>query len=190
MSGPTLPALGLDLATRAGYAVRFSNKSKIRKGLELNLISGVAEMKVVTPSAATKNKPADHPGLRFNKYRQFLIELIETHGIKTIFYEEPAGSNKTGGNTLQVAVGFKVITLEVASIYDIPCRGFHIATVKKHATGSGKLNSDKQAMIDAALDRFPGQEWVSHKPTKRAPWTLDDNQADALHVLDCGLVAD
>jgi hypothetical protein len=147
-------------------------------------------MKVVTPSAATKNKPADHPGLRFNKYRQFLIDLIETHGIRSIYYEEPAGSNKSGGNTLQVAVGFKVVTLEVASIYDIPVKGFHIATVKKHATGCGKLNSDKQAMIDAALERFPGQEWVSHKPTKRAPWTLDDNQADALHVLDCGLVSD
>lgn len=187
MIEPLLPALGLDLATRAGYAVRFDSFPRIRKGLDESLISGVIDLKVVTPSQATKTNPADHPGLRFNKYRVFLVEQIEKHGIRSIYYEKPVGGSGQGGAMARVAHGLEVLTLEVASVYDIPATGYHVNTIKKHATGFGGASKDKQKMIDAALDKFPGQEWVEHKPTKRAPWTLDDNQADALHVLDCGL---
>lgn len=190
MSEPTFPALGLDLATRAGYALRTSEKMILKKGINLTLFSGVIDLSIVTPSQATENRPASHPGLRFNKYREFLIQMIEKHDVKVIYYEKPVGGRNMGGAKAQVAIGLEVVTLEVASVYGLPVTAFHVNTVKKHATGFGGANKDKQPMIDAALERFPGQEWVSHKPTKRAPWTLDDNQADALHVLDCGLVSD
>jgi Holliday junction resolvasome RuvABC endonuclease subunit len=44
------------------------------------------------------------------------------------------------------------------------------ATVKKHATGKG--NAKKFEMVRAAREKWPGQH------------INDDNQADALHVLD------
>jgi len=190
MSEPNYPALGLDLATRAGYAFRLGHSDRCLAGRHLTLFSGVIDLSVVTPSQATKNKPASHPGLRFNKYRVFLVDLIERHGIQAIYYEKPVGGANMGGAKAQVAVGLEVVTLEVASMYEIPVKAFHVNTVKKHATGSGKANKDKQPMIDAALDKFPGQEWVEHEPKRFKPWTLDDNQADALHVLDCGLHSD
>ena len=50
----------------------------------------------------------------------------------------------------------------------VPYQGVPVATIKRHATGKG--NADKAAMISAAVNRG----W---NPT-------DDNQADALWILD------
>tara|TARA_R110000796_G_scaffold173868_1_gene290846 strand:- start:32082 stop:32666 length:585 start_codon:yes stop_codon:yes gene_type:complete len=191
MNTPSFPALGLDLATRAGFALRVRRGACLNaSGLDTNLISGVLDLSVVTPSAATAKKPASHPGLRFNMYRVFLVDTIERHGVRALYYETPVGGANMGGARARVAVGLEIITLEVASVYGLPVAGFHVNSIKKHATGSGKASKDKQPMISAALEKFPGQNWNAHKPTKKAPWTLDDNQADALHVLDLGLHTD
>ena len=53
----------------------------------------------------------------------------------------------------------------------IPYQGIPVGTIKKHATGKG--NAKKDAMVSAARERG----WAPQ----------DDNEADALWILDCAL---
>lgn len=73
-----------------------------------------------------------------------------------------------GTTAAHVYGGFKAVVLSVCAKTGASCVGVPVQTIKKHATGRG--NADKPAMIAAA--RLRGF----------AP--LDDNEADALALLD------
>ena len=169
--------LALDTATRTGYAVHSSGV----------VSSNVIDCSIRT--APTKTLPADHAGKRFSEFRTKLRELIRLHRPHLIVYESIVGGRSAGGNTSLIQKGLEASVLENA--YNnpfglpIPIWTFAPATIKKWAIGSGLLTHEsKIAVVEFAALTFGTEDLIPHKPTKSHPWKWDDNQCDALWILD------
>lgn len=106
-------------------------------------------------------------GMRFLRFRRWLQEI----GPSEVYYEEVAAHK---GTAAAHVYGGLVATLQsYCEERSIPYRGVPVGTVKKHATGKG--NANKDAMIAAAKEKL-GYEGN------------DDNEADALWILDYALM--
>jgi hypothetical protein len=102
-----------------------------------------------------------------------------------------------GGAASLVEKGLEATLLRTAYVHGIsrerigrgtPCWPLAAGTVKKWALGDGTLTATgKREMIRAARRAFPTQAFVPHVPTKTQPWKWDDNQCDALWLLDLGV---
>ena len=110
----------------------------------------------------------DSLGMKFVKFKNLLTDTIVRYKINNLVYEEVhahigiAASHSYGG---LVAV-LQLVCLENKIEY----KGVAVQTIKKHATGKG--NAKKDDMIVAATLKFPKIN------------IIDDNHADALHLLD------
>jgi hypothetical protein len=170
-----MKVLALDTATHTGWAVHANNVTT----------SGVEDFSIRTK--ATKTQPADHEGKRFYDFRTWLHRKVREDKIDLIVYEMVVGGRNAGGKTSLIQKGLEALVLEVA--YDsvgepLPVWTFAAATIKKFATGNGQLTHESKAqMCDTALRAFPDQDFVKHSPTKSQPWSVDDNQCDALWIL-------
>ncbi len=72
-----------------------------------------------------------------------------------------------------------------ASERGIPVISFAPATIKNFATGDGTLSKESKAMvIEQVRQRFPEQVFLPHAWTRSEPWNWNDNQCDALALLD------
>jgi Holliday junction resolvasome RuvABC endonuclease subunit len=157
MKLPTdIRALGLDMATKTGWA---------------SLDGGVVSCGRInfTPKPATKTRPKEHEGKRLLDFEKWLHGTLKALQPSVIYYEE-AVTNKP--NTARVLYGFRAVMMTRAAHFNIKVVGCHIGTVKKYATGKG--NALKPAMVAEAKRLFPQLD------------ILDDNVADALHVLRYG----
>lgn len=165
--------LALDTATHTGWA-------RIANGVT---DSGAADFSVRTK--ATKTIEADHPGRRFALFRNWLnVQLVEGK-FDLVVYEAIVGGARAGGSVSLIQKGFEAIVLENAFRRGLPVWSFAPATIKKWATGSGQLTHEsKIAMVETARLAFKGQTLLPHRPTKAEPWIFDDNQCDALWLLD------
>lgn len=162
--------LSLDTATRTGWAVGTSN------GLIIS--SGVLDCSIRTQS--TKTIEADHPGLRFAKFRDGLTYLLKKYKVNLVSYESVVGGHHAGGNTSLIQKGLEAILLEESSRNQTPCWPFAAGTIKKWATGSGLLTHEsKQKMIELAVAEFKRVNWIM-KPNG----SVDDNQCDAIWIFD------
>jgi len=145
--------LALDLGTTTGWA--FSADGSTDYGL-WNL------------------QPSRHEdaGMRWFKLRNSLNELFGNGDLDLVVYEEVAAHKGTAAAHIY---GGLVAHLQYwCSEHNIRYTGVPVGTIKKHATGKG--NSGKQAMIDAANKKFAFlQEPLGEK---------DDDIADALWILD------
>jgi len=132
--------LAIDPGTKCGYALS-------------PIISGVWDL-----------SPGRHEGggMRFLKLRTYINKVAP--GMELIVYEE-VRSHK-GVDAAQIYGGIVAIITEYAEAHRIPYQGIPVGTIKKFATGKG--NSDKRAMLNAAVIRWPMIR------------ILDDNHADAL----------
>lgn len=164
-----LAVLGLDLATRTGWAVLD------RHG---QLTSGVVSFDLAR---------GESPGMRFLRARRWLEEVLVRRRVEIVeaglgvtaerVFNEPAvdvvafeqGSHHRGGAATQVLVGLQAIALAQAAVLGIETLPVHTTRLKKWAAGRG--NATKEEMVAAARARWPDQDVV------------DDNQADALWVL-------
>ncbi len=165
--------LALDTATHTGWAV-------LAGGV---ITSGAADFSVRTK--ATKTIPADHVGRRFALFRNWLNEMVRVTKPDLVAYEAIVGGARAGGNVSLIQKGFESFVLETAFRRDVPVWSFSPATIKKWATGSGKLSHEsKAAVVRAAWYKFGNEGLIPHKPTKAQPWSYDDNQCDALWLLD------
>lgn len=111
-------------------------------------------------------KKDESKGMRLIRLRAKLKEVIKSEGINLIVFERPAGMHK---NPI-------IMQSELQSVIKVYCednkldyRGFSASEIKKFATGKGNCN--KEAMVAAAQDKYG---LVGN----------DDNQADALHLLN------
>jgi len=112
-------------------------------------------------------------GARYLKFRRWLREVIETEKPRAVFYEEV---RRHLGTDAAHVYGGLVATLQMeCEVREIPYLGIPVGTIKKKATGRG--NAQKADMIAAARSRWPDQT------------IADDNQADALWILECGRAA-
>ena len=147
--------IGLDLGTKTGYA--WSTDGKVR-----SMYSGVSDF-----------SPRRHEGggMRFLRFRRFLVELVDEPEGVVIFFEEVAARAHRSGNAAHIYGGFLGVLSEFCEGHSIPFRGLPIGTIKKHATGSG--NAGKPAMLARACTAF------GH--------TDSEDAADALWTLSLGL---
>jgi len=109
-------------------------------------------------------------GMRFLK----LVRLLGDIGrVDEVAYEEVRGHK--GTDAAQIYGGIVAHLTAWCESLGIPYQGVPVGTIKKHATGKG--NADKAAMVKAAVAKF-------------GPTVEDDNQADALWLLDWMLAQD
>lgn len=108
----------------------------------------------------------DGGGMRYLRFRRWLEEVLDASGANEVHYEEVRRHAAT--DAAHVYGGLLAVLTAMCEERNIPYAGESVGTIKKHATGKG--NSDKTAMIAAA--------------NKRGWPTNDDNEADALWLLD------
>jgi len=104
---------------------------------------------------------------RFNNFNKFLQQHDD---IDLVYYEYVRRHTTT--KAAHVYGGFQTLLWMFCDHVGVPCRILEIGTIKKHWTGSG--NAKKPVMIQEAIRR-------GFNPK-------DDNEADALAILDLALV--
>lgn len=156
-----LPVLALDLSTNTGWAL------SDRNGV---ITSGVQTFDL---------RRGESKGMRFLRFRKWLKDMFNLGELGKqcneknpglVIYEQP---HFRGGFATELLVGFATDVLAEAALFGLDHTVFHTATLKKFATGHGKAS--KEDMIVKAKEFFPGVE------------ILDDNHADALLLLKCGM---
>jgi len=147
--------VALDLGTQCGYAYTHDGVPRIE-------LSGVMDF---------RSQRHEGAGMRFLRFRRALQDLLKNEDEDAVcVYEEVAAHRGTAA--AHVYGGLLAVLQSLCESMDIPYRGYPVGTIKRHATGKG--NANKDAMVDAARERF-GDE------------IDDDNQADALWLLDLAL---
>jgi Holliday junction resolvasome RuvABC endonuclease subunit len=111
-------------------------------------------------------------GMRFLRLEDHLKEVHHLTPLGRVYFEEVR--RHLGTDAAHVYGGIVATVTAFCEREKIPYQGIPVATIKKTATGKG--NSDKAAMVAAAKAKWPDQN------------TVDDNQADALWLLEtaCG----
>ena len=104
-------------------------------------------------------------GMRFLKFRAWLHGAMAEGKPDLVIYER---AHHRGGAATEVCVGMTTRIQEEAERMGAEYVAVHTASLKKHATGSGRAG--KAEMISAARERW-GVE------------PIDDNEADALCLL-------
>lgn len=142
--------LGLDCATKTGWCLYDSVSQKI-------ILSGVESF------ARKKNEST---GMMFLKFRQWLLQVLETKPrIDLVIFEMPYTSKFASSNEITLGLVSHVQTICEELLFQ-----YTKATpteLKKFATGKG--NSGKDKMIEAVLP-------ILGRPP------IDDNEADAVHI--------
>lgn len=108
-------------------------------------------------------------GMRWVRLRGYLNEIRYAFGgVSHVAYE--AVRAHKGTNAAHVYGGVIAVIQEFCEAEDVPYEGVPVGTVKKQATGKG--NSNKKAMVEAAREHWPDIE------------IKDDNHADALWIAE------
>ncbi len=157
--------LALDLATTTGWAVAMPPYAPAPTPMEQE--AGAAMPKRFSGSKSFKAY-AGNIGRVMDQFGIWLPELITVHQPDMIVFEAPFAGAVRNANTGRMLFGFCAMVEMIAYRQKIRCLECNNATVKKHATGSGR--AQKVDMIKAARDR--GWE------------PKDDNAADALWLAD------
>lgn len=131
-------------------------------GLPGGILSGTWEL---------KPRRFEGAGMRWVRLRRFLDELAATASPEMVVVEEVR--RHLGTDAAHIYGGIIAVVQAWCEERGIPYSAIPVGTIKKHATGRG--NADKAAMIAAAVARWPEQ------------LVADDNQADALWILDCAI---
>ena len=133
--------LALDVATHCGWATKTA--------------SGVWDLSI---------KRDESSGMRLIRFKAKLAEVVKLEKIDLVVFERTAGMHKSS----------IIVQAELHGVLKIFCeenkldyRAFSAKEIKTFATGKG--NSGKPAMIQAAKDKYNYQG-------------EDDNEADALHI--------
>ena len=146
--------LALDPAQKMGWALLSSGV----------VTSGTAEFKRRT---GRKRIPDEHLGKAFYDLHKWLRGMIVDKEPDCIVYEDVMRFTSSSDSKSYGAI--RGLILVNAAARNIPVCHFAVPSIKKFATGKG--NAKKDMMIASAIEKYPDQD------------VLDDNQADALHIL-------
>lgn len=147
--------LTLDLGTQMGWAVISDNHK----------LSGTVGFKTDRFSGG---------GMPYLRFKKWLTEVKNNAGdLDAVFFEEVRRHQRKGMRTMptdaaHVYGGFLATLTAWCEHHEIPYQGVPVGTIKRHATGKG--NCGKLEMIAAAKK-------LGFDPE-------DDNEADAIHILD------
>ena len=109
-------------------------------------------------------------GMRLIRLHGKLNEILKAEKIDLLVFESARNAGPKMQGALVVQAELQGVIILWAETNHVAYRGYSPMEIKKHATGKG--NANKQAMIDAAK-----KKWTSVE-------IKDDNQADALWILD------
>ena len=142
--------------------------------LDLGSVTGwalrTADGRITSGTQSFKPLRFEGGGMRYLRFRRWLNEVKASAGeIGEVHFEEVR--RHVGVDAAHVYGGFLATLSAWCEHHRIPYSGVPVGTIKKHATGKG--NADKQAMVAA-------MRALGHDP-------LDDNQADALALLQLAL---
>jgi len=110
-------------------------------------------------------KRGESPGMRLLSFDKWIYEMLAKHKPKMVGYEMP---HQRGGHSTQLLLSMLGILHVACEKAGIEYASVHSATLKKSATGSGKAS--KEDMVIVATEKFNRK-------------VIDDNEADALHIL-------
>jgi len=142
--------------------------------LDLATTTGWATMAngvVISGTISFKGGRYEGGGMRYLRFRKWLRELLDLEKPEVVFYEEVRRHLST--DSAHVYGGLLATMQAELESREIPYQGLPVGTIKKKATGRG--NASKEDMVQAAKHYWPDQS------------IKDDNQADALWILQCGL---
>ena len=110
-------------------------------------------------------------GMRYIRFSRWLKTIIAHQRITEIYYEEVR--RHAGTAAAHVYGGFMSHVTAICDEPDneLPYQSIPVGSIKKYATGKG--NAGKPEMIKAAI----AKGWMPEG-------SVEDNQADALHILD------
>lgn len=152
--------LALDLGTRTGWALALG---PFDGGEPRTWCSGVQDF---------KGGRYEGGGMRFLRFRSWLTDMKATSSVDAVVFEEVR--RHRGTDAAHVYGGLLAILTSWCEHHGIPYIGLGVSAIKRHATGRG--NASKLDMIEAAAKRGPCRQV-----------TNDDNQADAVCILNCAL---
>jgi len=141
--------LALDLGNKTGWALRRRDGS---------IAHGTQDF---TPRASWT------PGQRWQRFRSWLAETITQHQVHGLVYERVVFGHSSAGAS-DVYGGYKALVEMAADSHGLTLASVAVPTVKKHWTGSGRV--DKDTMMAQAKTR-------GYRPDTH-------NSADALAILD------
>lgn len=141
--------MALDLATRTGFAI-------LR-----------ADGKVESGEARFDLKPTDGQGLRYIKFRKWLVEMKAAHPIERLVYEKVMGHGAFQVISAHVYGGLLATLQAFGEHHQIPYDGFAVTTIKKQFAGSGRAQK---------VDVIRQCEAMGFRPAS-------DNEADAIALL-------
>lgn len=142
--------LTLDVGTKTGWASLYQG----------HVESGVHEFSLGR---------GDSPGMRFLRFRSFLVDMLTMTKPDLVTYER---AHMRGGFATDLLVGMTSRVQEECAVRNINCEAVHSGTLKKFATGSGRAQKD--AMRRHASIRFDRN-------------VESDDEADALCLLDLAM---
>lgn len=109
-------------------------------------------------------------GMRFLRFKRWLKEMLDLEKPEVVYYEEVRRHMST--DAAHVHGGLLAVMQAELEARVIPYMGIPVGTIKAKASGKG--NCGKEQMIETAKVRWPDQD------------IKDDNQADALWILETG----
>lgn len=123
---------------------------------------------ITSGTISFKNGRFEGGGMRFLRFDARIEEMIALIQPELVVYEEVRRHMST--DAAHVYGGFMAALTARCEKMRIPYQGVPVGTIKKHATGKG--NANKEQMETSAKQKWPEQA------------VKDDNQADALWILD------
>lgn len=176
--------LAFDTATTTGFACGIGNEPGIKNvgNPRGTYVSGIF--------CARPHRSQNMNGMRFSNFDDMVRERLDLYMPDVVFYEMVVGGMVAGGTTSLIQKGLEAILLKNCWKRS---RELHVvavaaASIKKWATGSGKLTHEsKRLVVENAVKIFGAEDLVPVNPTKAKPWSYDDNQCDALWLLDLGI---
>ena len=125
---------------------------------------------IISGAESFKPQRFEGGGMRYLRFKRWLTEIKQcADGIDQVVFEEVR--RHVGVDAAHAYGGFMGQLTAWCEHHQIPYQGVPVGTIKKHATGKG--NAGKAEMIAAAKVR-------GFNP-------IDDNEADALALLDWAL---
>ena len=138
-------------------------------GLDLGSKTGYAILQDEKIECGTKKLRTSTPGSRFCDFYCWMTGLISTINPQIIFFERVYSHN--GTEAAHVYGAFMYILISMCEVRGIRCVGLSVCAIKKHLSGSGRASKSDMIAAARALGYAP----------------VDDNAADAIGVLLCGL---
>ncbi|MGR3218357.1 MAG: crossover junction endodeoxyribonuclease RuvC [Candidatus Anammoxibacter sp.] len=141
--------LALDIATKTGWATRFS--------------SGVWNF---------KTKSDESGGMKLIRLRSKLQEIFKVEEISLVVFERAAGFH---ANSVKHQARLQGIVEITCQDHSIEYRSYSASEIKKHASGKGNANKDK--MVELAKDKWPDITIIDDNHSD-ALWLLDLAEKD------------